>query len=167
MRNNNSNWSETHRKTRPSRPIGATCGSSNECVTDRPTDRQTDTASYRGALSHLKMWYGSAYVGKVSSMARLNRKHKLLRLPIPRSGFRSPRRASSQGSGQLCLQLEIYGASIGGRVRSLISVASRWQRVYRRRRRWTRVVSLGELIGRGYRFGSGAYHRLERQKFRL
>ena len=36
--------------TRPSRPIGATCGSSNECVTDRPTD----TASYRGALSHLK-----------------------------------------------------------------------------------------------------------------
>ena len=44
--------------TRPSRPIGATCGSSNECVTDRqtdrPTDRPTDTASYRGALSHLK-----------------------------------------------------------------------------------------------------------------
>merc|ERR1712074_134300 len=45
-------------ETRPSRPIRATCGSSNECVTDRPTDRPTnrptDTASYGGALSHLK-----------------------------------------------------------------------------------------------------------------
>ena len=41
-------------KTRPSRPIGATCRSSNECVTDQPTNRPTDTASYRCALSHLK-----------------------------------------------------------------------------------------------------------------
>ena len=45
-------------ETRPSRPIGATCGSLNECVTDqqtdRPTDQPTDTASYRGALSHIK-----------------------------------------------------------------------------------------------------------------
>ena len=28
--------------TRPSRPIGATCGSANECVTNRQTDRPTD-----------------------------------------------------------------------------------------------------------------------------
>ena len=34
------------------------CGSSNECVTDRQTDRPTDTASYRGALSHLKRQTG-------------------------------------------------------------------------------------------------------------
>ena len=34
---------------------GAPCGLSNECVTDQPTDQQTDTASYRGALLHLKM----------------------------------------------------------------------------------------------------------------
>ena len=26
------------KKTRPSRPIGATCGSSNECVTNQPTN---------------------------------------------------------------------------------------------------------------------------------
>ena len=34
--------------------LGATCGSSNKCVTNQPTERPTDTASYRGALSHLK-----------------------------------------------------------------------------------------------------------------
>ena len=28
----------------------------NECVTDRPTDRQTDTAYYRDARTHLKTW---------------------------------------------------------------------------------------------------------------
>ena len=33
---------------------GAPCGLSNECVTDQPTDQQTDTASYRGALAYLK-----------------------------------------------------------------------------------------------------------------
>ena len=27
----------------------------NECVTNQPTDQPTDSASYRGALSHLKM----------------------------------------------------------------------------------------------------------------
>ena len=27
----------------------------NECVTDRPTDRQTDTAYYRDARTHLKI----------------------------------------------------------------------------------------------------------------
>ena len=52
------NKSQPKKKTRPSRPIGATRGSLNECVTDQPTnqptDRPTDTASYRGALSHLK-----------------------------------------------------------------------------------------------------------------
>ena len=34
--------------------LNKACGSLNECVTDQPTDQQTDTASYRGALSHLK-----------------------------------------------------------------------------------------------------------------
>ena len=36
---------------------GVTCGLSNDCVTrptDQQTDQPTDTASYRGALSHLK-----------------------------------------------------------------------------------------------------------------
>ena len=33
---------------------GATCGLSNESVTDRQTHQPTDTASYRGTLSHLK-----------------------------------------------------------------------------------------------------------------
>ena len=37
---------------------GVTCGSSNECITnrrtDRPTNRPTDTESYRGAMSHRK-----------------------------------------------------------------------------------------------------------------
>ena len=49
------------KSTRPCGPIGATCGSLNKCVTDRltdwPTDRPTDTASYRGTLSHLKTRY--------------------------------------------------------------------------------------------------------------
>ena len=41
-------------ETRPSRPMIATCGSSNECDTDQPNNQPTDTASYRGALLHLK-----------------------------------------------------------------------------------------------------------------
>ena len=30
------------------------CGPSNICVTDKTTNQPTDTASYRGALAHLK-----------------------------------------------------------------------------------------------------------------
>ena len=33
------------KETRPSRPIGATCGSSNKCVTNRPTDWPTNRHS--------------------------------------------------------------------------------------------------------------------------
>ena len=43
-------------KTRPSRPIRCDVWIVERMryPTDRPTDQQTDTASYRGALSHLK-----------------------------------------------------------------------------------------------------------------
>ena len=45
---------ETNDKQGQVGQCGATCGSSNECVTNKQTDRPTDTASYRGAWSHLK-----------------------------------------------------------------------------------------------------------------
>jgi len=44
---------EKEGKTRPSRPIRCDVWIV-ERMRYRPTDRQTDTASYRGALSHLK-----------------------------------------------------------------------------------------------------------------
>ena len=49
--------------------IIATCGSSNECVT-WPTNQPTDTASYRGALSHLKMLWTDWWMNGWSNMAR-------------------------------------------------------------------------------------------------
>ena len=39
---NVTNVNQSSQKTRPSRPVGATCGSSNECVTDQPTNRPTN-----------------------------------------------------------------------------------------------------------------------------
>ena len=50
--------SEGDIEIRPSRPICAPCGLSNQLVTDRqtdrPTDRPMDTASHRCVLAHLK-----------------------------------------------------------------------------------------------------------------
>ena len=43
----------------------------NALQTDRPTDQPTDTASYRGALSHLKSWSQSSAYGEVEELIQL------------------------------------------------------------------------------------------------
>ena len=52
--NGNVMWVCSDDKTRPSRPLGAPCGSSNVCLTNWSTDRPTDTTGYRSASTHLK-----------------------------------------------------------------------------------------------------------------